>query len=185
MQLVSPAEQRPQCCFSSPHYDEASRAWRTGGGALFLPNCIRFVRKRHWPSRLWNDLLIPRGDTSICGDAVDTFSCQNRQHQPLCRSLLGGDKNKKKTESEEENQSNDCSKRHWYLTNEGLSGNGDAGTHRARFHWVDFEIYRLFCSNDCKLDQRKGSDWRESCPARAWDRIMAGSALSLVQKRCL
>lgn len=62
---------------------------------------------------------------------------------------------KKKTESEAENQSNDCSKHHRYLTNEGLSGNGDAGTHRARFHWVDFEIYRLFCSNDGKLDLRK------------------------------
>lgn len=80
------------------------------------------------------------------------MSEQALQHQPLCQSLMGVDK---KTESEAENQSNDCSKRHRYLTNEGLSGNGDAGTHRARFHWVDFEIYRLFCSNDGKLGQRK------------------------------
>lgn len=64
------------------------------GEPCFLPNCIRFVRKRHWPSRPWNDLLIPRGDTSICRDAVDTFWCQTRRCSinPLCQSLMGADK---------------------------------------------------------------------------------------------
>lgn len=158
---------------------------RTGGGALFLPNCIRFVRKRHWPSRLWNDLLIPRRDISICRDAVDTFSRQTRR----CSINPGAEalwERIKITESEAENQSNDCSKHHWYLTNEGLSGNGDAGTHRDRFHEVDFEIYRLFCSNDGKLDQRKG-EWVKGglSAGPCMGPNYGGFALSLVLKRRL
>lgn len=157
MQLVSPVEQSPQCWFSSPHYDEASRAWRTEAdrwGSLVFAKLHQICQKTtltqsavKWlvdPAR-WHLYLQGRGGHLLLSD-------QALQHQPLCQSLMGADK---KVLNQAENQSNDCSKHHRYLTNEGLSGNGDAGTHRARFLWVDFEIYRLFCSNDGKLDQRK------------------------------
>lgn len=97
MQLVSPAEQSPQCWFSSPHYDEASRARRTEEdrwGSLVFAKLHQICQKTtltqsavKWlvdPAR-WHLYLQGRGGHLLVSD-------QALQHQPLCQSLMGADK---------------------------------------------------------------------------------------------